>query len=792
MYFILYNFVLALKLYRYTISRIVGAYVKRVNKEYFKKSFVNYDRCLWYVGIIMKYIKWLLSIILFFIAFFLAGEVYQRYLGSFYQGLYYVFSTININRSTYDSTRDFCETLQEIANEEKIYAFAIVRQIDAFDDCTCDIYGSEGCIQILASQYDIYEGTFASTFSGTTTIAIHDFTEWYTVANEIEFPSYYLIGDEDSIKAASQRLSSMNANASSLRHNSEFNISILIYAVWMVVLLFLLLLTWFDIQFNKKKNFLKISLGRSMNRIIFESILVDIVVFGGVFLISFVLTGRLTYNRFVLSGQILIFAGFLFINSILYFSLRRHSYKEILYGANINQSLFINCYALKALSSVIIIFVFSFSFIFIDQNAYYLQVEDRLLALEDYYFVDPEIRSKKTDNEELAQQQEILEALIADEQWQGHVALAVSLEYYIPLGAMYLANIEDTRMVDINENNGYEDKDTNDVNPDVDKEGSPITATKTQSNDITVQNNDISMKGEQTRGNFEIIDIKSDKNVCQILLYNTICKDFITVNLFEDIIKDEECDFYFFIPAFKNEVVNSLANPEEVLYEMVYKYYGLGEGTYSVSINYYDQSRELFYFNTFSKYGFESADNPMIIYCARTDEELSVIGAKPGIILTGGLSNLPNDELDTLSSYYGLRGIKKADLKSICETSINTIKRTILLDVIACVIVLVLELLLLLVIIKLEYMVNAKTLAVKKFLGYTLLERNKILILLNVIALTGAVAINMLFAVIHKQFLWWHPTACGVLLILFEIFLMLLDLRKQESLSIIKILKGCM
>ena len=60
----------------------------------------------------------------------------------------------------------------------------------------------------------------------------------------------------------------------------------LIGAVWTVSLLFLLLLTWLDIQFQKKEIFLRLSLGSSVWQIIGKNVLADTSVFAGIFALT--------------------------------------------------------------------------------------------------------------------------------------------------------------------------------------------------------------------------------------------------------------------------------------------------------------------------------------------------------------------------------------------------------------------------------------------------------------------------------------------------------------------------
>jgi len=105
----------------------------------------------------------------------------------------------------------------------------------------------------------------------------------------------------------------------------------LIYGIWIILFGLILLLTWADMQFSKKSDFLKISMGSSVGKMIFGKILVDIVfnvaIFGAVYAI---LQSRL-FLSYKLNFALYALLIFFVLNSLLYLTLLKVDYKEVIY-----------------------------------------------------------------------------------------------------------------------------------------------------------------------------------------------------------------------------------------------------------------------------------------------------------------------------------------------------------------------------------------------------------------------------------------------------------------------------
>ncbi len=373
----------------------------------------------------MKIVKWVISLILFAACLILTAETYQNYLNTFNDGMYYFYDDIHMSA---EDTEELCRSLQEAVAEENAYAFTVSRIITAADNCTCEIFVTEGCKEILKENYGISEGVFESLLSGVTTVRISDLSEWAERSGTIrDYPRYFIIGTEEQAKNVDDKLHAEDTVITHIRRDNRANLYIIVAGVWGIAFLFLLLLTWFSIQFDKKKDFLKISLGCSTAQIIIRAIIQDIVAFIVGFAAVYFVISQLAYVGYGITTLAIMFISFLIINSGLHLTLLKNNYKAILYGANLNQSLLVNCYALKTITSLVVIFSLSVIYVFISQNIDYIFLEDKVMSMGSYQFLNFQLSSIESDDDGREHQQNILKALRRDERIKNCSATALRL-----------------------------------------------------------------------------------------------------------------------------------------------------------------------------------------------------------------------------------------------------------------------------------------------------------------------------------------------------------------------------
>ena len=116
--------------------------------------------------------------------------------------------------------------------------------------------------------------------------------------------------------------------------------------------------------------------------------------------------------------------------------------------------------------------------------------------------------------------------------------------------------------------------------------------------------------------------------------------------------------------------------------------------------------------------------------------------------------------------------------------------RVVLLNSIISLFLMVLEMVIIVTIIKLEYMVNAKELSIKKILGYSVFHKNRTIFLLNFcgagISIITMIIVSLMFEITKVSTVLLVGTALTVI----EAGLIVLNILKLERTNIPKILKG--
>ena len=110
------------------------------------------------------------------------------------------------------------------------------------------------------------------------------------------------------------------------------------------------------------------------------------------------------------------------------------------------------------------------------------------------------------------------------------------------------------------------------------------------------------------------------------------------------------------------------------------------------------------------------------------------------------------DDIEQLKETYNLREVKVTKVTEQCEQYKASFLRKVLIVTVISAFMMLLEMIIMMTIIRTEYVVNARELAVKKVLGYSIWKKNRELILLNLfsamIALTTMMVIHFMYNVL--------------------------------------------
>lgn len=227
----------------------------------------------------------------------------------------------------------------------------------------------------------------------------------------------------------------------------------------------------------------------------------------------------------------------------------------------------------------------------------------------------------------------------------------------------------------------------------------------------------------------------------------------------------------------------------------------LGDYTQSTFIKtiVYDNTESIFFFesdsSTLHPYGFDKEEQPLVIYLDLTYNESYSTSESNVTNMTVMWSDImfKISEADIASlteKYDEIIGISSISVIERCDEYRYMFIRIVALNTIISIFMILLELVIVTTIIRMEYIVNAKEYTVKKILGYSVWQKNKMLFLLNLfsagIGLFSTVCLSLMFDITA----WYFNVIATLLFIGIELVLMICYSRKTENSSVQKVLKG--
>lgn len=648
----------------------------------------------------MKFVKFVMTAMVILFCVVMGGELFQSHLQTFSNHYFY----IDIENEDRELVSSLVASAAETYNE---HVFAMERQdIDAFRS-QVRIYADEDTKNLLLLTQNITEGEAKSFFAGTTEVFLLPFEE--VVENE-NVVRYYFTGSKDTVSSIRQYVYSQIAT--SYIHKETITASDkLIYVLWIVSFGFILLLTWVDIQFSRKSDFLKISMGSSIGGIIWGNILIDavsnIVIFGGAYLVL----KDAIFITYKLNFVCTTFCIFIVLNSLLYVTLMNFDYKEIIYGANINGKILANTYLIQALVIIMLVVSLSCNLVTINENVDGLTPYGTIEQLDGYNTLGITPTGPVSESEEAMGQ---LEASIFLEAYlQNKVLLSTSC-----------AALDDE----------------------------PIIALNSVALNMVVSDPDLFHRNTQA-------------------------------------------DFIVYIPDEMYSQMDSY-DIEFAAATTASNFFGLEE--YSFDVETYSHT-EVVYFDLRNvselSYGADMISDPVIVYCNLSQTEINgLLDSDISIDLGDRWANIIFELEDTASFSEGVRNrIENVLFNSVidqCSQYKNSLIRTVLLNSVLSVFLLALSIMLISVIVKMEYLVHSKELALKKILGYSIVRRNIVILAMNTFAIFIAFITGTILSEMYDVFDVWTLCIVSLFVFLVDNILLLSHMAVAERKNTAHILKG--
>lgn len=596
----------------------------------------------------MKCVKFLITALLALFCFVMSSELYQLHLQIFSNQYFYI-DIENENRS------QVCVLVASAAEKHNESVFAIERQnIDAFHSKLI-IYADADTQNFLSHSQDIMEGEDRSLFSGSTEVVFLPFSD---VVDHESVVRYYFTGSKDTVSSIRQTIYSQIAT--SYIHREGVSIAdYLIYGIWIVLFGLILLFTWADIQFSKKSDFLKLSMGSSVSKMILEKILIDAIFNVAIFGAAYFSLKSKVFLAYKLDFVFYALIVFIVINSLLYVTLIKVNFKEVIYGANINGKLLANTYLLQAIVVILMVISLSSNVVAIGESREELAPYDTIEQLDGYNSLSI------TPTKSVLQSAKDVEKLEA----------SIYLEAYL----------QDKVLLS--------------------------TSCASLGNEPIVVLNEVAL--------------------------NTVVSN---AEVFQG---DSESDFVVYIPANKYSEIDSY-DIEFAAATTASTFFGLE--SYSFEAREYSHV-DVVYFDLRSEselsFGSDLISDPMVVYCNLSKARINeLLGNNIEIDFGDRWANILFD-IDDISIFSKsvtdkLNDVQFRSVVELCNQYKSNLMRSVLLNSVLSVFLFVLSVALILVIVKMEYLVHSKEIALKKILGYSVLRRNMAILSLNAFAVSIA------------------------------------------------------
>lgn len=648
----------------------------------------------------MKKVKFAVCVFLLLFCLALGGELYQMYLDDFTDGAYYFYSGRSVDDTDSDIQKKR-EKITALSEKNNCRVFCAEKNLIGASSAEITVYTPDKATEEeVKKRLSIAPGEYKSLFSGITTVYFKDF---YEAPDDMYF---YFFGAEESVWNIKKEYS-LSFGSGRVKRESPQHIQWFLLLAWAAFGIVLLFLTWFDIQFQKKENFVLVSLGKPVAHLIMKNAFKDAAfLFGAVAALALVLS-PFTYIAYRINISLLVFAAFVLLNGLVYLTMFRYDMKMALSKSNFSTAVLSDCYVLKAISLIVTVAVLSANILIITESVPLLNRREYVAGYSGYSFLN--VVDKSTKNLSSAQMTKRDEFLY-------------KVEYEI-------------------------------------------------------------MKKEYAENDMAFSDIVlSGRDLDYVVISENSAELLDGIKAVESI--DFSKDYYILLPEGCEEPEIKMKNCNDIL---------KGADEQSREVLTYSTNESIFCFSNTSVtdniVNFKSTASPVIILLSSSAEPVSHY-----VSFSDAMFNITQEDIDYYKSKYKLEeksmDIKVTNVAQRTEYAWAVLGRMTGLSAALSLFMLLLELLMIISIAKLEYITNSVELSLKKILGYSLLSRNKAMVLLNAFSVFIGVFTAVTVALLLKVGIWLLFLLIGLAIFVLECVTICYYSARLERTNVPKILKG--
>lgn len=264
----------------------------------------------------MNKVKHIIIFILFLSAFLFIGESYTFYLENFQSD----YIGVNYYLETGDLESEMNNHIYEQASTYNTSVFAIDKIDKGAFERKIVVYGDEEVFKTLENDWNISEKTVKSFFSGTTTF---EFEPFYNADERVMSSCYYVNTTDENIH--DMLYPNMVEYSGSIKSFGDVaDGKYVVMGIFSIVLCFVILLTVYDISYNKKEVCIQILHGSSASEITRKKVIIDFIAMFISSIIAFLIASLFTISIFEINTSIFCITLILALNSTLIIFCMKH------------------------------------------------------------------------------------------------------------------------------------------------------------------------------------------------------------------------------------------------------------------------------------------------------------------------------------------------------------------------------------------------------------------------------------------------------------------------------------
>lgn len=325
--------------------------------------------------------KYGMSIALIFVALVLVGEIYVWYLSSFFS----VFPSTTLCLQEGQQKQDLLEDVTEAAKQVGIDAFTVDVKTNNSFSYTLDIYGTDHTKDKLKERM-VREGNFKSIAIGTITVQQFSFEQ---IPEEFT-PTYFcLTGTYEENVLFKQQLIDKYAGDFPREVKEDNGDRLEIITLWIIVYVFLLLLSMYDIAMIRKEGVVRMVSGEPLTAFVWSNIKKDLVAFTAIFLTLLCITSLFAEIKYHIGITITLFLVFIGLNSLLHLQMLKIDFRKDVSSNQSTKWVLKISYAYKFVAMVVAILMMNGTISLIKDGTDCYRQGDFFQDYRSYYYFNP-------------------------------------------------------------------------------------------------------------------------------------------------------------------------------------------------------------------------------------------------------------------------------------------------------------------------------------------------------------------------------------------------------------------